>query len=300
MPASYTDDYDLSNVSFDAVPPEQPKPKWWNDDGAKNTWQDRYVARKVVFPDGQMEVTVAKEKSFLGPAITPRQRKPRGESENRERNDETAGRAAKKRVRQACKTIGADRMITLTYRENMVDRDTALKHWDRFRRRMGKHRQFLYVAVIEEQERGAIHFHVAVHGRQSYHLLRGIWAQVVGKDENGRSMSNIDVRNPHRFGFGKDGVHKLAAYIAKYCTKDMSCRTLDQKRYFCSRGIPKPEVTSWPLACVQAVDAVRTAFDIAEGGCLAGAQYWYSGGLNVMWIATGPFVPAPYTSNFPF
>lgn len=34
---------------------------------------------------------------------------------------------------------------------------------------MSKHKQFLYVAVIEEQERGAIHFHVAVHGRQSYH-----------------------------------------------------------------------------------------------------------------------------------
>ncbi|AKN68208.1 hypothetical protein ACP92_11765 [Herbaspirillum seropedicae] len=230
--------------------------------------------------------------------MTPKQRKPRGESENRERNDETAGRAAKKRVRQACKTIGADRMITLTYRQNMIDRDTALKHWGRFRRRMGKHRQFLYVAVIEEQERGAIHFHVTVHGRQRYHLLRGIWAQVVGKDGAGRSMSNIDVRNPPKFGFGKDGVHKLAAYIAKYCTKDMPCRTLNQKRYFCFRGIPKPEVTAWPLACTQAVDAVRTAFLIAEGGCMEGVQYWYKKRLSVMWIATPPCLeqasPAPF------
>jgi hypothetical protein len=101
-------------------------------------------------------------------------------------------------------------------------------------------------------------------------------------------MSNIDVRNPAKFGFGKDGVHKLAAYIAKYCSKEMSCRTIDQKRYFCSRGIPKPYVQSWPLACTQAIDAVRTAFLIAEFGELNGAQFWYNGGLGVMWIATPP------------
>src|SRR5258708_180987 len=134
----------------------------------------------------------------------------RGKSENRERNDEVAGRAAKKRVRQACKTIGADRMITLTYRDNMTNRETALKHWDRFRRRMGKHKQFHYVAVIEEQKRGALHFHVAVQGRQCYQLLRSIWSNVVGLDDQGRSMSNVDVRNPRRLGFGAVGVHKLA------------------------------------------------------------------------------------------
>jgi len=83
-------------------------------------------------------------------------------------------RGAKKHVRERSKMIGADRMITLTYRENMTDRETALKHWDRFRRRMRKHKQFHYVAVIEEQARGALHFHIAVNGRQSYHLLRSI------------------------------------------------------------------------------------------------------------------------------
>ncbi|MCA1323761.1 hypothetical protein [Herbaspirillum sp. alder98] len=298
MSESYIVNDDMSNIMFDDVRPEQLKPDWWDDDGIKNTWNDRYVARKVVFPDGQMEITVAKEKHFIGPAITPKSRKPRGESENRERNDQTAGRAAKKRVRQACKTIGADRMITLTYRQNVTDRERALKDWDKFRRRVGKHNQFLYVAVIEVQERGAIHFHVAVRGRQCYHLLRSIWSGIVGKDEAGRSMSNIDVRNPSKFGFGKEGVHKLAAYIAKYCSKEMSSRTLEQKRYFCSRGIPKPDVISWPLVCNKSIDAVRTAFLIAEAGGLSGAQYWYNKGLDVIWIATPPcaaqFETAPF------
>jgi hypothetical protein len=34
------------------------------------------------------------------------------------------------------------------------------------------------VAIIEEQQRGALHFHVAVSGRPSYHLLRSIWSSI--------------------------------------------------------------------------------------------------------------------------
>lgn len=101
-------------------------------------------------------------------------------------------------------------------------------------------------------------------------------------------MSNIDVRNPAKFGFGKEGVHKLAAYIVKYCAKEMDCRDLDQKRYFASRGIPKPEVQSWPIASVTALGAVQTAFAIAESGLLEGAQFWYNKALDVIWIATAP------------
>ena len=131
---------------------------------------------------------------FIGPAPTGGKRTKRGESENRERNESVARRAAKKSVRQACKTIGADRMITLTYRASMTDREMALKHWDRFRRRMRK-----------------------------------------------------------------------------------------------SRGIPKPEVQSWPIASVTAVGAVQTAFAIAESGLLDGAQFWYNKALDVIWIATVPY-----------
>jgi len=168
------------------------------------------------------------------------------------------------------------------------EEEKALKDWDRFRRRVGKCVDFHYVAVIEEQQRGALHFHVAVRGRQCYQLLRSIWSSIVGVDEQGRSMSNIDVRNPSKFGFGKNGIHKLASYIAKYCGKQMECRDFDQKRYFASRGIPKPNVQSWTLASTNSLGAVQTAFVIAGTGLLDGAQFWYNKALDVMWIATGP------------
>jgi hypothetical protein len=278
------------------------KPDWWTDDGVRNSWQDVYTARRRVFPDGQCEVTVSHERSFQGAAITPQTRVKRGASENREANDDDAGRRAKKNVRHRCKAIGADRMVTLTYRENMVDRDQALKHWKAFCRRLGKVKHFFYVAVIEEQERGALHFHVAVQGRQNYALLRSIWQSVLGTDSESRQMGQVNVRDPHRFGFGPKGAHKLASYIAKYCGKSMSSRVpsdfvgpvrpvrvLDEKRYFSSKGIPVPEVQFWRLYGVtNMLDAARAAFDALTGHSLAGLQTWCNNGLGVVYLATEP------------
>lgn len=111
--------------------PDSKRPDHWTDDGVKGTWQDTYTARKRVFDDGQCVVTVTKDRFFVGPAQT-RTKAKRGESENREASEEIDGRRAKQKVSECCKAISADRMVTLTYRENMVDRETALKHWKAF------------------------------------------------------------------------------------------------------------------------------------------------------------------------
>lgn len=265
------------------------RPDWWTDDGIKGTWQDTYVARKRVFPDGQAEVSVCKERFFIGPGILPATRSKRGESENREANEEDAARRARKTVRHRCKAIGADRLVTLTYRENLTDRDIALKHWKAFVRRLSKHKQFHYVAVIEVQQRGAIHFHVAVKGRQSYALLRSIWQSVLGQDDEGRQLGQVNVRDPHRFGFGSKGHHKLASYIAKYCGKQMDVRDLNQKRYFCSKGIVIPEVQAWRLKGVDnMLDAVMAGYEALQGHSLANLQTWCNNALGVFYVATEP------------
>jgi len=269
------------------------RPDWWVDDGIKNTWQDTYTARRLVFPDGQCEVTVSKERFFIGPGMQPKPRAARGESENREASEEFAARRARKTVRHRCKAIGADRLVTLTYRENMMDRARALKDFDRFRRRLSKAQAFHYVAVMEQQQRGAIHFHIAVRGRQCYALLRSIWQSVLGQDEEGRQRGQVNVRDPHRFGFGQTGHHKLASYIAKYCGKQMDVRDLNEKRYFCSRGIVIPEVERWRLPGVtNMLDACLAAYDAATGHSLRGLQSWCNNSLGFVYLATEPgFVP---------
>jgi hypothetical protein len=275
-----------SSIDFSTNPQTTDKPHWWSDDG--HGWQDTYTARQRVFSDGGMEITISKEKYFIGSEIRALPRSKRGESKDRERNDDIAGRRAKKQVRLRCREIMADRMVTLTYRENMTDRATALKHWKEFKRRLNKIKQFHYVAVIEEQERGALHFHIAVHGRQNYHLLRSIWQSVLGLNDKGQQMGQVNVRDPHRFGFGKNGAHKLASYIAKYCGKDMDCRELDQKRYFSSRGIVLPEVTTWRLASTDMLSAVQVAFAVAGQYGYEGIQTWCNNALGVVWLSTAP------------
>ena len=280
---------EFSSIDFARIAPDvSHKPDWWSDDGVKGTWQDTYVARQRVFPDGQCEVTVCKERFFVGPAITPKTRAKRGTSEKREENDDDAGRRAKKNVRLCCKSIGADRMVTLTYRENMIDRDVALKHWKEFCRRVSKLAAFHYVAVIEEQERGALHFHIAVRGRQDFVTLRAIWQRVLGTGSDGQQMGQVNVRNPNRFGFGVRGAHKIASYIAKYCGKEMQCRGLNEKRYFRSRGVVMPEVTSWRLPCTDMLSAVNAAFAALGGHSLNGLQSWCNNALGVVYLATEP------------
>lgn len=280
----------LSSIDFsEHVQDPAHKPEWFTNEGLKNTWDNVYVARRRVFPDGQCEVSVCLERTFNGPAITPKTRAKRGESDNREANEDDAGRRAKKNVRHRCKTIGADRMVTLTYRENMLDRAKALKDWDAFRRRLGKVKKFHYVAVIEEQERGALHFHVAVAGRQSYLLLRSIWQSIIGQDEEGRQMGQVNVSNPAQWGWGPKGAHKLASYIAKYCGKDMQARELDQKRYFASKGIPVPEVHYWRLSgCVNQQQAAEAAFAMLAGHSMNGLQIWCNNALGVVYLSTEP------------
>ncbi|MFP3354636.1 hypothetical protein R0K04_25115, partial [Pseudoalteromonas sp. SIMBA_153] len=75
----------------------------------------------------------------------------------------------------------------------MQDKARAKRDFDRFRRRVSRVADFHYVAVLERQERGAWHVHIAVKGRQNYRVLRRIWLSVVGVG-NG----NIHVRNPFR------------------------------------------------------------------------------------------------------
>ncbi len=282
-------DYENALSSIDFSPAENAfKPEWFADDRVKGTWQDTYTVRQRVFPDGQCEVSVCKERFFVGPAQWPQNRSKRGESEKRVENDEVAARAAKKRVRLCCKAIGADRMVTLTYRENMMDRERALKHWKEFCRRMGKHKAFHYVAVIEEQERGALHFHVAVAGRQMYALLRSIWQSILGRGDDGEQMGQVNVRDPNKFGFGNKGAHKIASYIAKYCGKEMACRGLNEKRYFRSRGVVVPEVKYWRLPCTNMLGAVEAAFAALAGHSLVGLQTWCNNGLGVVYLATEP------------
>lgn len=118
-------------------------------------------------------------------------------------------------IRRAIMERKCDYMVTLTYRENMVDRGRAvddLRLWiDGVRAALGS---FVWVAVPERQERGAWHWHIAVKGWQNLPVLRGVWKRVVGEGA-------VNIRAPRGSGRPRWGRLRLAYYLMKYISKSV-------------------------------------------------------------------------------
>lgn len=170
--------------------------------------------------------------SFI-PTLTPL-KACRGNSEQREANESRAVRRARSRLRQLILASQADHLLTLTYRENMTDFDRASADLARFIRLMkSRMPAWVYIAVAEEQKRGAWHWHMAVVGRQDVALLRTLWRQVVGE-------GNIDVNPPK--GHGKYRLLGLVKYLGKYLAKSFTekKRELNGRRFRSSLGIEVP------------------------------------------------------------
>lgn len=160
----------------------------------------------------------------------------RGKSIQRLHNEDRAARRAKSRLRQLILSANLTHLLTLTYRENVTDFGRASDDLNRFVRKMKVHLPgWLYVAVAEQQERGAWHWHLAVRGRQNVDLIRRLWREIVGE-------GNIDVSAPK--GSRKDQRLYLVQYLGKYLVKAFATgdRKLNKHRFRASRNIQVPLV----------------------------------------------------------
>ncbi|WP_375199114.1 rolling circle replication-associated protein [Cupriavidus metallidurans] len=248
------------------------------------------IVRAIHYPDGMSEVVgyqVNVHKHLADIRAFPKAA--RGESEDREKSIDVACRRARKTIRLKLKAIRADHLLTLTYRKNMQDHERAQRDLQKFVRRVSKLtsnalRGFKYVLVLEYQERGAIHFHIGVHGWQNVKVLRAIWYEIVGRGEG-----QINVRGPKTPGDQRvRGVHQLAQYLSKYITKDATASALNKKRYWASKGIEVPERETID---VRWADTVEGAFqDVFHSLCathnLHGMSVYFSAGRDCFWIST--------------
>ena len=147
------------------------------------------------------------------------------QQENALRLLQRAAQRAKGRVRQLCKVMGADTLLTLTYKQNVTDETTCKGDLKEFVRRLRRVLpDFKAVVGFEQQKRGAWHVHMATLALppalqnkngvkvKSFDLIRSIW-RGVAKDRGG----NIDVSRRKRNS--KRSPARLAAYLSKYITK---------------------------------------------------------------------------------
>lgn len=119
------------------------------------------------------------------------------------------------------------KFLTLTFAKNITDLKQANYEFKKFRQRLEYELKLKlkYVAVVEFQKRGAIHYHVVFFNLPfvESNYLSDIWF-------NGFIKINAI-----------EHVDNVGAYVTKYMTKDNDDnRLIGKKSYFTSRGLKKP------------------------------------------------------------
>lgn len=128
------------------------------------------------------------------------------------------------------------KFLTLTFKDNLQDLKVANNEFKKFMQRLNyyiygeKVSKLKYSAVVEFQERGAIHYHVVMYNMKYVPAgnINKIWdySDYIG-NINIKKIKNVD---------------NIGNYLCKYMTKESENKTLrGNKSYFNSRGLKKPQ-----------------------------------------------------------
>lgn len=129
--------------------------------------------------------------------------------------------------------------ITLTCKENITDRKEFNNMFHKFITRMNYHflstkkRELKYIAVLEQQERGAFHIHMLVFDIKylPYEKLQKVWGHGfvwINKVSHLDSVSNV------------------GRYVAKYMEKGLGQELLENKHkksFYASNNLRKPVIS---------------------------------------------------------
>lgn len=139
-------------------------------------------------------------------------------------------RRTRKTFRHLMLSLSPDRMLTLTYRENVQDYDRAARDLQVFIKWLRRHYPSIpFVAVAERQERGAWHWHIALRDWVNVVQVRAAW---------GHGAVNIKRK---RVNVARG---RAAAYMAKYLSKSVDMVGRAAYRVYNRKFIEKPIVRS--------------------------------------------------------
>jgi hypothetical protein len=211
----------------------------------------------------------------------------------RQENHDRAVRRSKQSIRFLCKEAGVDRLLTLTYRENMQDRERLYDDFKRFVRLVRKqHPDWMYVAVPELQDRGAFHVHIAVRGWQRVDFLRRCWYRALGgtgteRGEHTPGAVNVTSPRGKRTGWRQWETSSLASYISKYVSKTFSEVDAEKRRFWASKMVQKPKPYRVWLVAASMPQAIHQAYQALSLGEGLGPDFkmWLSISCDSFWIS---------------
>lgn len=131
--------------------------------------------------------------------------------------------------------------ITLTFEDNIQDHTYANNEFNKFKKRLSRQAiklniELEYIAVIEYQKRGAIHYHMLTNFPKEL---------IIGNTDN---KKNEYFQNRYwKNGFVKimdiNGIDNLGAYLVKYLIKDIDAPIqANKKRYLKSNNLKKSTI----------------------------------------------------------
>lgn len=139
--------------------------------------------------------------------------------------------------------------ITLTFKENLTNIPIANKHFHNYIRKVQRiYKDFKYLAVIEFQERGSIHYHLFTNLPVDSELVpkREVKKLYNQKTKTYKEIEYYDLKYWNN-GFSQaepiniDETQKVVGYISKYMTKNVDNRLFGHRRYLYSLNIEKPK-----------------------------------------------------------
>jgi hypothetical protein len=218
----------------------------------------------------------------------------------KETDRERAMRRARQRLRFLIKAINADRMLTLTHRDNIEDFAESRKILAKFlamcRREWSAWR---FVGVPEPQQRGAWHWHFALPGWVNVHKLRAFWWRAHGRkvafsDEGSPILldgcltpGNVDIKAPKRSASRRTwDPDRLSGYLSKYLGKTLGDNEALQgiASYVAARGITWKARKLWVFADSYA-DVVAQVFDALRASRAELPFIWQSPDQRVIWAS---------------
>ncbi len=193
-----------------------------------------FVVTRRVFSSGLVETTgyfqSRSDDSHL--YAKPSKRRAAAELEKdgiQERSVESV-KVSKRSLRRLVYQLGPDRMLTLTFKENVVDFEEAKRAWHAFQKGWKRHfPDSPLVAVPERQKRGAWHFHCAILGFHDLRQIHSIWKHGAVNMRRGASRSRV------------------ARYLSKYLGKDLSLLGRAAYRVINRKLLTKPITKTYKL-----------------------------------------------------
>ena len=128
----------------------------------------------------------------------------------------------------------------MTFKADRYDYDLAFKKMGKWLRRMrDKHGKFDYIMIPELHKDGAIHFHGVTGGLNALIVDAGV------KHKGSKVYNCLEWEHGFTTLTKIRDKEKTASYVTKYVTKEMQNSIVEKgkKKYWCSRGLRKPDIT---------------------------------------------------------